>query len=224
MITLKNVSLVMAEHTILENIDLSINERRVGLIGANGSGKSTLARLIKGLIHPTHGKITVLGTEIKINQKHCVAKVGFVFQDPDNQIILPVVEDDIAFGLKNQGLSKSQIKNKVEQVLSCYNLEKISRKTTYNLSGGEKQLLAIAGVLAMEPELVIFDEPTTLLDLRNKNLISKLINELSVPVIMATHDLDLLNNFDRVIMLDNGKIAMDDVPATVLNYYVKTMS
>jgi biotin transport system ATP-binding protein len=224
MIAMENVSLVTAEQIILENINLSINERRVGVVGANGSGKSTLVRLIKGLIYPTAGEITVLGTGIKANQKKCFAKVGFVFQDPDNQIILPIVEDDIAFGLKNQGLSKQQIKNKVEQVLARYDLEKFRRKTTYHLSGGQKQLLAIAGVLAMDPELVIFDEPTTLLDLRNKNLISRLIQDLHIPVVLVTHDLDLLNDFDRVIMLENGKVVMDGIPSKVLNFYVKSMS
>ncbi len=224
MIVMENVSLVTGEQIILENINLSIHERRVGVVGANGSGKSTLAKLIKGLIYPTDGKISVLGTEIKANQKKCSSKVGFVFQDPDNQIILPIVEDDIAFGLKNQGLSKQEIKNRVEQVLARYDLEKFRRKTSYHLSGGQKQLLAIAGVLAMEPELVIFDEPTTLLDLRNKNLISRLIQELPMPIVVVTHDLDLLNDFDRVIMLENGNVVMDGIPSEVLSFYVKSMS
>lgn len=224
MICLHDVDVTLGGQVILKNINLSIVERRVGIVGANGSGKSTLTKLIKGLIKPTAGAITIQGINVQKAPRKWLAKIGYIFQDPDTQIIFPVVEDDLAFGLKNLKMDKISIKKKVDEILTAYGLEKLRNHNTYNLSGGQKQLLAIAGVLAMEPEWLIFDEPTTLLDLRNRNHISKLIAALPQPVVLATHDLMLLHDFERVIVLEEGQIIADDVPGKALKIYVDSMS
>lgn len=224
MIHFEDVTFTVSGHKLLRNINLSITENRVGIVGANGSGKSTLVKLIKGFIHPSQGKISVLGHYTQGAPKNWHLKIGFIFQDPEHQIILPLVEDDIAFGLKNLKLSKEEIRNKTNNVLKRFGLEELKEQTTYHLSGGQKQLLAIAGVLVMEPNLVLFDEPTTLLDLRNRNRIYNLIYELSKPIIVVTHDLDLLKGFDRVIVLENGSIVADTIPGKALEYYVESMA
>lgn len=222
MIEIKDVEFISSGNSILKSINLTIKEQRVGIVGANGSGKSTLGKLIKGLFKPSTGKIFFKGMDIHTN--NIKNKIGYVFQDPDNQIIMPIVEEDIALGLRRLGLSKGEIMSKVKDILCSYKLEKLIGKTTYHLSGGEKQLIAIAGVLAMEPEMIIFDEPTTLLDLRNRNRIQTIINKLSKPIILVTHDLNLLDDFDRVLILDNGEIIADHPPQEAIQFYVRAMS
>lgn len=224
MICLQEVHVTISEQEILNNINLSIHERRVGIVGANGSGKSTLTKLIKGLIKPTRGTVSVQGINVQKATGKWLTKIGYVFQDPDAQIIFPVVEDDLAFGLKNLKMDKITIKNKVDEILITYGLDKLRGKNTYTLSGGQKQLLAIAGILAMEPEIIIFDEPTTLLDLRNRNYVSQLIHSLNQPVLLVTHDLLLLQKFERVIVLEEGRIIADDIPERALKIYVESMA
>ena len=156
-----------------------------------------------------------------VHGKHLKSKIGYVFQDPDHQIIMPIVEEDIAFGLKKSGLNKSEIRDRAIHTLKTYHLEKLMGRNTYLLSGGEKQLVAVAGVLAMDPEVMIFDEPTTMLDLKNKIRLQTLIRELTQPVIMVTHDFNLLADFDRVIVLDEGDMVFrDDTPENAIEYYV----
>lgn len=224
MIQLNNIHVDRSGRPILKDINLTITEKRVGVVGANGSGKSTLIKLIKGLVKPTQGNIEVLGQDLATLPKKWHMQVGFIFQDPEHQIILPMVEDDLAFGLKNSGFNKEQIVEKTNQILQTYQLEHLRRQNSYHLSGGEKQLLALASVLVLEPNLVLFDEPTTLLDLRNKNRIRKIINNLSQSIVVVTHDLDLLTDFDRVIVLEKGKVVKDDLPAKALEYYVNSIS
>lgn len=223
MIDFQNINVKFGNDLILENLNLNIRENRVAIIGSNGSGKSTLARLINGLVMPTSGEMIVYGDNTKQNVKKIRKKIGFVFQNPDNQIVLPTVADDLAFGLKNLKFSKIEIKQKVDEVLKTYGLDELRDKSTYHLSGGQKQLLAIAGVMAMNPAHIIFDEPTTLLDMRNKIFIKKVIENITSPAIVITHDLDLIKNFDRVIVLEKGKIMADDTPASAINHYMELL-
>ena len=211
------------QQKILSGINIKLQQHRIGLIGANGSGKSTLARLCNGLTQPSKGHVSVLGHDSCKAAKILCRKVGFVFQNPDHQIVLPIVEDDLAFGLKNLKLPKEEIKQRLQKIIETYELQHLQKKNTYHLSGGEKQMIAIAGVLAMEPEYLVFDEPTTLLDLRNRNRIQKLISQLRQPILMVTHDLNLLADFDRVIVLDGGKVIADDSPEIAINFYMNKM-
>ena len=224
MIEIDNVTLSYGDRTVLRDISLSFDEKRIAIIGANGSGKSSFARLLNGLVLPTEGEVRVDGLNTKADGKDVRRKVGFVFQNPDNQIVFPVVEEDLAFGMKNLGFSKDEIASKTDEILKRYDMTDLREHPAHLLSGGQKQLLAISGVLVMEPTYVVLDEPTTLLDLRNKRRITRAIDALEQTVILASHDLDLLQDFDRVIVFDEGRVIADDVPAQAIPFYVERMS
>lgn len=219
MIKVNNVSHEFGNFKVLNNINLNLQEKKIGIIGDNGSGKSTFARLLNGLLIPTKGKVEVDDLDTSKYGKDIRRKVGFVFQNPDNQIIFPTVEEDLAFGLKNIGLDKKEIETKIDKVLSLYNLAHLKYHRTHELSGGEKQLLAIASVLIMKPKYIVFDEPTTSLDLRNKQKIFNFISNLQQNCIVISHDLDLLSDFDRIIGFEKGKVVIDDKPSISIKYY-----
>lgn len=212
------------DRPVLREINLQLSEPRIGIIGSNGSGKSTFARLLNGLLIPTEGQVFVDGLNTRDRPKAVRRKVGFVFQNPDNQIVFPIVEEDIAFGLKNLKLKPAEIARRVDQVLDRYQLSAFRHHSTHQLSGGQKQLLAISSVLVMQPQYIVFDEPTTLLDLRNRLRIQQALAQLPQPIIVVTHDLDLIANFDRVIVFEQGKIIFDDVPSIAIPGYIEQMS
>ncbi len=224
MIDITDVDLKYGDRTILKNLSLRLTEKRIGIVGSNGSGKSSFARLLNGLVLPDQGQVLVDGIDTAKNAKAVRRKVGFVFQNPDNQIVMPIVEEDLAFGLKNRGLSKAEQAVKIDAILKHYDLDEHRNHPAHLLSGGQKQLLAIAGVLVMQPSYVVMDEPTTLLDLRNTMRISRAIDALEQPVIIVTHDLDLLSDFDRVIAFDQGRILADDTPSAALKTYITAMT
>lgn len=224
MIEVTNVSHRFGERTVLASVDLTLTERRVAVIGSNGSGKSTFARLLNGLLIPDEGTVRVDGTDTRRDVKAVRRKVGFVFQDPDAQIVMPLVEEDIAFGLKNQKLGRREMARKVDEVLDRYNLADLRHHPTHSLSGGEKQILALSSVLVMEPEYIVLDEPTTLLDLRNKRMMLAILAALPQTAIVVSHDLDLLDGFDRVIVFDRGRVVMDGPPDVAVARYVELMS
>ncbi len=224
MIEVSNVSHRFGAHDVLKDVDLSIGERRVGIIGANGSGKSTFARLLNGLLIPDEGTVTVDGIDTRQDARAVRRRVGFVFQNPDNQIVFPIVEEDVAFGLKNLKLPKDEIVRRVDAVLERYRLDHLRDHATHLLSGGEKQMLAISAVLVMEPRYVVLDEPMTLLDLRNKKLVTEIIREIEQPVVLVTHDLDHIRDFDRVIVFDEGGVTADGLPDAAIRKYVRAMA
>lgn len=224
MIELESVRVSYGERVVLSGLNLRLTERRIGIIGSNGSGKSTFARLLNGLLLPTEGSVRVDGLDTRTDGKKIRRKVGFVFQNPDNQIVFPIVEEDIAFGMKNLKFDKGTIEQKTAEVLERYDLSDHRTHPAHFLSGGQKQLLAISGVLVMNPEYIVFDEPTTLLDLRNKNRVAKAIAELQQVAIVVTHDLDLLADFDRVIAFNGNRIIADGTPSAAIQAYVEAMS
>lgn len=224
MIEIRNVSHRFAERTVLRNVDLTMTERRVAVIGGNGSGKSTFARLLNALLVPTSGRVVVDGLDTRHEAKAVRRKVGFVFQDPDAQIVMPLVEEDIAFGLKNLRLPRPDIVRKVDAVLDRYGLAPLRHRHTHSLSGGEKQLLALSSVLVMEPEYIVLDEPTTLLDLRNKRMILGVLAELAQRLVVVSHDLDMLAAFDRVLVFDDGAVVADGPPAAAVARYLELMT
>lgn len=224
MIEIRNVSHRFGDREVLKGIDLRLSERRIGIVGSNGSGKSTFARLLNGLQLPTTGEVLVDGLDTRKDGKAVRRKIGFVFQNPDNQIVFPVVEEDLAFGLKNLHVGKAEIAAKVDAVLDRYGLAAYRNHSAHLLSGGQKQLLAISAVLVMEPQYVVFDEPTTLLDLRNKRKIARVIRELEQTAIVVSHDFELLRDCERVIVFDEGRVAVDDEPSRALDRYVAMMS
>ena len=224
MFEVSNVSHRFGALEVLSDVDLSVGERRVGVIGANGSGKSTFARLLNGLLIPDEGTVRVDGIDTREDVKAVRRRVGFVFQNPDNQIVFPVVEEDVAFGLKNLKLPKDEVARRVDAVLERYRLAHLRDHATHLLSGGEKQMLAISAVLVMEPRYVVLDEPMTLLDLRNKRLVTEIIREIEQPVVLVTHDLDHLRDFDRVIVFHDGRVTADGAPDAAIREYVRAMA
>lgn len=219
MILIENVRHRFGGRLALDGIDLRLSERRIGIVGANGSGKSTLIRLLNGLVVPDEGRVVVDGADVRADPKAARGRVGFVFQNPDNQIVYPIVEEDIAFGLRGRKLGKEETARRVAAVLDRFGLSELRQNATHRLSGGEKQLLAIAAVLVMEPAVVVLDEPTTALDLRNRRRVVDAIGTLAEPVIAVSHDLDWLAGFERVIVLDGGRVVKDDRPEVALPYY-----
>lgn len=224
MIEIQQVSHAFGDRPVLKSLSLSLADHRIGIIGSNGSGKTTFARLLNGLVLPTQGRVLVDGLDTRTAVKAVRRKVGFVFQNPDHQIVFPTVEDDLAFGLKNLKLPPQEIHDRVEWALHAYGLAHHRHHPAHLLSGGQKQLLAIAAVLVMAPAYIVFDEPTTLLDLRNRNRIQHLLLQLDQSIIVVSHDLDLLRDFDRILVFDNGTVVMDDVPSVALPYYIDLMS
>ena len=224
MIQLHAVTHHFGERPVLQDLTLSLPERRIAVVGGNGSGKSTFARLLNGLLVPERGRVLVEGLDTRTDARAVRRRVGFVFQNPDNQIVLPTVEEDLAFGLKNQRLAPADIATRVDAILRRYGLEDFRHHPAHLLSGGQKQLLALASVLVMEPRYIVFDEPTTLLDLRNKRRLAQAIHALPQTAIVVSHDLELLRDFDRVLVFHEGRVAVDDVPSVALDAYVRSMA
>ena len=224
MIELCHVSHHYDERPVLRPLSLTLRERRIGVVGSNGSGKSTFARLLNALLLPAAGQVLVDGLDTRQDPKGVRRKVGFVFQNPDHQIVFPVVEEDLAFGLKNLKLPPAEVEARIGEVLDRYDLGEYRQHPSHLLSGGQKQLLAISGVLVMRPEYVVFDEPTTLLDLRNRNRVAAAIRELPQTAIVVTHDLDLLRDFERVLVFEAGELIADAPPAEALRVYRERMT
>jgi biotin transport system ATP-binding protein len=223
-IELAGVHHAYGERVVLDGLDLRLTEHRVGVVGANGSGKSTFARLLNGLVVPTTGAVLVDGLDTRTAVREVRRRVGFVFQDPDAQIVHPTVAEDAAYGLENQGVPAAERAKRVTEVLEGYGLAGHADHPAHLLSGGQKQLLAIAGVLVMRPARIVFDEPTTLLDLVNARRITQVIAELPQSVVVVTHDLDLLEGFDRVLVMDAGRVVEDGPPEQSVRAYRKLMA
>lgn len=230
-ITFTDVSLDIDGSPILEPFSLTLSEHRIGIIGANGSGKSTIARMINGLTVPSSGTVCVDNLDLSTHGKKVRSKVGFVFSDADNQIIMPTVEEDVAFSLGRHKLPREERDRKVRQALKSMGLADHAEQSPHQLSGGEKQLLALASITVLDPELIIADEPTTLLDLRNRKKVARLFDALPQQMIIVTHDLDLVDHADRIICVDDGRIVDDSAdprfpsatPRDVINAYVERM-
>jgi len=218
-IELRGVGHCYGDRVVLSDIDLQLTERRIGIVGANGSGKSTFARLLNGLVVPSTGTVLVDGLDTRTHVREVRRRVGFVFQDPDAQIVHPTVAEDAAYGLENQGVPVAERAQRVAEVLERYGLAGHADHPAHLLSGGQKQLLAIAGVLVMRPARIVFDEPTTLLDLVNTRRVAQVIEELEQQVVVVTHDLELLDGFDRVLVVDAGRIVDDGPPASSVAAY-----
>jgi biotin transport system ATP-binding protein len=197
------------ERVVLRDVDLTLTETRIGLVGANGSGKSTLARMINGLVLPSAGRVLVDGLDTRDRGARIRRRVGFVFTDPDAQIVMPTVAEDVAFSLRRSGLNAREKRERVMAALERFGLAGHADHPAHLLSGGQKQLLALTSVLVTEPQVLVCDEPTTLLDARNARSVARLLASLEQQVIVVTHHLDLLAGFDRVVVLEDGLVVAD---------------
>lgn len=221
MIEVDGVSHRFGPRVVLSSVSVSFDQRRVGVVGANGSGKSTFARLLNGLVRPTAGRVRVDGVDTKRDGAAVRKRVGFMFTDPDNQIVMPTVAEDVAFSLRK--LPRASVALRVSSLLAQFGLADHADHPAHLLSGGQKQLLALASVLALDPQTIVCDEPTTLLDLRNARLVGRTLHELPQRIVLVTHHLDLLADYDRVLVFDGGTIVCDDAPAAALPYYRRLM-
>lgn len=211
MIEFQNVSFSYGDNPVVENLSFSIKKgETVGLIGANGAGKSTIMKLMLGLICG-RGEIKVDGLPVcRENLPEIRKKIGFVLQDSDNQMFMPTVYEDMIFGPRNYGLSKEETDKRVDEILRQLGLESLKHRHNHKISGGEKRMAAIATILAMEPEMILMDEPSTALDPVNRRTIINTINRLPQTKLIASHDLDMiLDTCQRVILLSRGKIVAD---------------
>jgi biotin transport system ATP-binding protein len=224
MIQIEGVSHRYGDREVLSDIDLSLAEDRIGLIGANGSGKSTLARLLNGLVVPSVGRVLVDGVDTARDGAAVRRKVAFVFSDPDAQIVMPTVAEDVAFSLRRHGLGKIEVAKRVRDILARFGLGDHADHPAHLLSSGQKQLLALASVLVTEPEVLVCDEPTTLLDLRNSRDVAALLGGLPQRVFLVTHDLDLLRGWPRVLVIDQGRVVADGPAVQSIELYQALMA
>ena len=213
-----------ARRVVLRDVTVSLTEQRIGIVGANGSGKSTFVRLLNGLVVPTAGSVRVDGLDVRAEAREVRRRVGFCFTDPDAQIVMPTVREDVAFGLRRRGLAKDEVARRVEEALDAYGLHGHADHPAHLLSGGQKQLLALASVLVTEPRILVLDEPTTLLDLRNAVRVAHLVKQLDQQVLLVTHHLDLLDDFDRVLVFDDARLVHDGPPAGAVRFYRRLMA
>lgn len=230
-IKIENLSYLYEDDSVdnspaLEELSLEIEKGEfVAVLGHNGSGKSTLAKLLNMILTPTKGKIIIDGKDITseaLSDDDVLSlrrTVGMVFQNPDNQLVATIVEDDVAFGLENLGIPSEEIRRRVDEALSDFGMLEYAKHEPHRLSGGQKQRVAIAGVMAMRPECVIFDESTAMLDpLGRKEVLDsilKLNREKQVSVIMITHYMDEAALADRIVVLNDGKMLIDGTPSEV---------
>jgi cobalt/nickel transport system ATP-binding protein len=206
-------------HPALQDVSLTVQPgEKIALIGQNGAGKSTFLLHLNGILQGT-GEITVSGLALKKQfLKQIRAKVGLVFQSPDDQLFSPTVFEDVAFGPIYMGLPEKEILERVTQALADVEMSGFSERVTYHLSMGEKKRIAIATVLAMQPEILVFDEPTAGLDPRARRNLIRLIEKLPQTLIVATHDLDFARrSFTRVILMNHGRLVADGSPAEILD-------
>ncbi len=219
MIRIAGVTHRYGDRTVLRDVDLRLDERRIAVIGANGSGKSTLARLLNGLVLPTSGTVEVDGHDTRRDGGEVRRRVGFVFSDPDAQIVMPTVREDVDFSLRRKGLGRTERAQRVAEVLARFGLADHADHPAHLLSGGQKQLLALAAVLVTAPSVLVCDEPTTLLDLRNTALVARLLLALPQQVVLVTHALELVDGYERVVVVHDGRVAHDGDPRSAVAAY-----
>ncbi|MBQ3046053.1 MAG: energy-coupling factor transporter ATPase [Clostridia bacterium] len=212
----------------LTDVSLAINKGEfVAVLGHNGSGKSTLAKLCNAILEPTKGTVSVKGivpdTEEKADEVRRI--VGMVFQNPDNQIVATIVEDDVAFGPENLGIEPAEIRRRVDDALKCVNMYDFRHREPHKLSGGQKQRVAIAGVIAMQTECIVLDEPTAMLDPMGRDevmqTVKRLNKEMGITVVLVTHFMDEAVQADRVVVIDGGRMVMDGTPKEVFSQVEK---
>jgi cobalt/nickel transport system ATP-binding protein len=207
------------EEMVLRDVNLVASSgESIGLIGANGIGKSTLLKLLVGLDLHYEGKLEIATHPMtKENLNHIREHIGYVFQDSDSQLFMTTVEEDVAFGPQNYGLSPEEVEERVQYALSKVHLTDLRKKHIYKMSGGEKKLASIATILAMRPDIVLMDEPSVALDPRNRRRLINILNEMPQMKLIASHDLDfILDTCERTILMDEGTIIFDGKTSEVM--------
>lgn len=209
---------------VLKGIDLDIKQGEfVAVLGHNGSGKSTLAKHINAILVPTEGKVTVDGIDTADETRlfELRQRAGMVFQNPDNQIVSSIVEEDVAFALENLGVPYEEMRKRVDEALKAVNMYEYRLHSPSQLSGGQKQRVAIAGIIAMRPKCIILDEPTAMLDPQGRkevlSAVRRMNREYGITIVLITHYMDEAAQCDRVVVMDKGKIILDNIPEKVFS-------
>lgn len=214
---LDGVRVTVDDRVLLDDVTLELTAPRIAVVGANGSGKSTFARLLNGLMTPTEGTVSIHGLDVLRERTAVRRRVGFVFTDPDAQILMPTPAEDLALSLR--GRPRDEIARHVQETLDRHGLGAHADVPASSLSGGQKQMLALAAVLLAEPALIVADEPTTLLDLRNARRIGDLLLSQEAQVLLVTHDLELAARCDTAVLFDGGRVVDQGDPETVIARY-----
>ncbi|WP_083991002.1 energy-coupling factor ABC transporter ATP-binding protein [Microbacterium sediminis] len=210
---------------ILRDVTVTLPQRRIAVIGANGSGKSTFARTLNGLVRPTSGTISVAGIDVGRDPRRAREAVGFLFTSPDAQLLMPTPAEDLALSLRAAGVAKAEVPARVADALARFGLADRADQPSYSLSGGQRQLLALAAVLVRRPRVLVADEPTTLLDLGNARRMADLLLEgdergdVADQVLIVTHDLDLAARCDVALRFADGRLAEAGEPGAVIARY-----
>lgn len=212
------------DKVLLDEVTLDLAERRIAVIGANGSGKSTLLRLLNGLRIVTSGQVLVDGLDAARNGRAVRQKVGFIFTDPLAQLLMSTPVEDVELSLRSHIRNRAQRTARAHELLAERGIAHVAHQSIYDLSGGERQLVALTSVLAVEPSKLVADEPTTLLDLRNKLLLRRSFAELDQQIIYSTHDLEVAMDAERVIVVDGGRVVADGAPREAVDFYTRAMA
>lgn len=219
-ISLDSVSVEWSGNAALNRVSLDLEQKHIAVIGANGSGKSTFARLLNGLVKPTSGKVFVGGTDVQVDPKTAQRQVGFVFSNPDLQIIMPTVIEDVEFSLKPLKLAAAETRTRALAALDQFGISDLAERRAHELSSGQKQLLALAAVSVTNPKLIMADEPTALLDLRNTQQVAAALFGLAdQQVVLVTHDLSLAERCDVAVRFESGRLLEVGDPTDVIARY-----
>ena len=224
LLELSDVALAVDGRALLQGIDLSACERRIGIVGRNGSGKTTLARVMAGLVAPDRGRVRIGGVDVTRDRKAAIRQVGILFQNPDHQIIFPTVEEEIAFGLGQLGQDKQTAAAGVVDMLKRFNKSHWAKIAVHTLSQGQKQLVCLMAVLAMQPGVIILDEPLSGLDIPTRMQLARYLEGVEATLVHVSHDPSTLSSYDRVIWLSDGRIVQDGAAGEVLRAFTAEMT
>ena len=223
-IQFENVSLSLNARELLKGVSLDIQEQRVGVIGRNGSGKTSFARLLCGLLAASSGRVRVNGNDLFKHRATALKTVGILFQNPDHQIIFPTVLEELSFGLTQQGQRKAEAMQNANKILQQFDRLDWAERTIATLSQGQRHLVCLLSVLAMAPPLLVLDEPFAGLDLPTKTYLQNLLYGLDQSVLHITHDLQALEEYERVIWLEKGQVAGDGLPKDIIPAFENAMA
>ncbi len=220
---LHDVSYSINGKVLLDQISLSVDEHRIGIVGRNGSGKSTLARVLAGLLIPSHGTAKIDGIDMAQERRHAISKVGILFQNPDHQIIFPTVVEEMSFGLRQLGHTKSDAVDIVADTLALFEKADWLNVPNVQLSQGQRQLVCLMSVLVMKPDVIILDEPFSGLDIPTTRQLNRYLSVLDQTLVHVSHDPQIISGYDRVIWLDAGKLMHQGTPDDVLPAFIDHM-
>jgi biotin transport system ATP-binding protein len=223
LLSLEDVSYAPEGVSVLSGITLRGADRRIGVVGRNGSGKTSLARIIAGLVAPDAGRVRIAGVDVVQDRRAALTVVGILFQNPDHQIIFPTVEEEIGFGLTQMGQAKPEVARNVAAILERFGKVHWAKAAIHRLSQGQRQLVCLMAVLAMQPRLIVLDEPFAGLDIPTTLQLQKVLEGIDATLVHITHDPATLRGYDRVLWLDGGRVVQDGVPEAVLPAFTARM-